>query len=102
MFTSVVDAKPVIVLGVASAGSTCFRSNPMREFAGTETAGTITTLSIAIVTVDADVAAFANTTFVTTATDVVEGAVYSVVLVVAAAVLASALDVTVIICCTFL
>jgi hypothetical protein len=102
MFTAVVDAKPVIVFGVAFAGNTCLRSNPTREFAATDTAGTRTTPSIATVTVDDDVAAFANTMLVTTATDVVLGAVYSVVLVVAAAVLASALDVTVIICCTFL
>ena len=102
MLTAVVDANPVITLGVALAGSTCLRSNPIREFAATDTAGTITTPSIATVTVDEDAAVFANTMLVTTATDVVVGAVYRVVLVVAAAVLASAFDVTVIICCTFL
>jgi hypothetical protein len=55
--------------------------------------------SIAIVAVDAEVAALANTMLVITATAVVLGTVYSVVLDVAAAVLASALDVTAIFYC---
>jgi hypothetical protein len=55
-----------------------------------------------MVDVDADVAALANTMLVTTVTVVVVGTVYSVVLDVAAAVRDSDLDVTVIICCTFL
>jgi hypothetical protein len=100
--TAVVDANPVIVLGVAFAGSTCFKSNPTRELAGIDTAGTTTTPSRAMVDVDADVAALANTMLVTTVTVVVVGTVYSVVLDVAAAVRDSDLDVTVIICCTFL
>jgi hypothetical protein len=97
--TSVVDAKPLITLGVALAGITCLRSKPTSEFAAIDTAGTITTPSIATVAVDAEVAALANTIFVTTAIAVVLGTVYRVALDVAAAVLASALDVTAIFYC---
>jgi hypothetical protein len=88
--TAVVDAKPVITLGVALAGITCFISNPTTELAGIDTAGTIVTPSIAIVAVEADVAALANTMFDTTVTVDVFGTVYSVALDVAAAVLARA------------
>jgi hypothetical protein len=95
----VVDAKPVIVFGVAFAGITCLRSKPNTVFAPMDTAGRTTDPSIAIVAVDADVAALAITMFVTTAIAVVLGTVYRVVLDVAAAVLASALDVTAIFYC---
>jgi hypothetical protein len=88
--TSVVDAKPLITLGVALAGITCLRSKPISELAGIDTAGTTATPSIAIVAVDAEVAALANTMFDTTVIVVVDGTVYSVALDVAAAVLASA------------
>jgi hypothetical protein len=97
--TAVVDANPVTILGVALAGITCLRSKPTSELAGIDTAGTIVIPSIAIVAVDAEVAALDNTMLVTTATAVVLGTVYSVVLDVAAAVRASALDVTAIINC---
>jgi hypothetical protein len=88
--TAVVDAKPVITLGVALAGITCLRSKPTSELAGIDTAGTTVMPSIAIVAVDADVAALANTMFDTTVMVVVVGTVYSVALDVAAAVLARA------------
>jgi hypothetical protein len=88
--TAVVDAKPVITLGVALAGITCFISKPTTELAGIDTAGTIAIPSIAIVVVAADVAVLANTMFDTTVMVVVVGTVYSVVLDVAAAVRASA------------
>jgi len=87
----VVDANPVIVLGVALAGITCFISNAITELAGIDTAGTIATPSIAMVAVDAEVAALANTMFETTVIVDVFGTVYRVVLDVAAAVLARAL-----------
>ena len=89
--TAVVDAKPVIILGVALAGITCFMSKPTTELAGIDTAGTIVTPSIAMVAVEAEVAALANTMFDTTVIVVVVGTVYRVVLDVAAAVRAIAL-----------
>jgi len=89
--TAVVEAKPVIVLGVALAGITCFISKPTTELAGIDTAGTTAIPSIAIVAVDAEVAALANTMFDTTVMVDVLGTVYRVVLDVAAAVLARAL-----------
>jgi hypothetical protein len=88
--TAVVDAKPLITLGVALAGITCLRSKPTSELAGIDTAGTIVTPSIAIVAVDAEVAALANTILDTTVMVDVLGTVYRVVLDVAAAVLARA------------
>ena len=88
--TAVVDAKPVITLGVALAGITCFISKPTTELAGIDTAGTTATPSIAIVAVDAEVAALANTMFDTTVIVVVVGTVYRVVLDVGAALRASA------------
>jgi hypothetical protein len=88
--TAVVDAKPVITLGVAFAGITCLRSKPISELAGIDTAGTTATPSIAIVAVDAEVAALANTMLDTTVIVDVLGTVYRVVLDVAAAVLARA------------
>jgi hypothetical protein len=88
--TAVVDAKPVITLGVALAGITCFISKPTTELAGIDTAGTTVTPSKAIVAVDADVAVLANTIFETTVVVEVLGTVYNVVLDVAAAVRASA------------
>jgi hypothetical protein len=88
--TAVVDAKPVIILGVAFAGITCFISNPITELAGIDTAGTTVIPSIAIVAVDAEVAALANTMFDTTVIVVVVGTVYRVVLDVGAARLESA------------
>jgi hypothetical protein len=97
--TAVVDAKPVITLGVPEALRTCLRSKPTSELAGIDTAGTTTTPSRAIVDVAADVAALANTILVTTVTVDVVGTVYSVVLDVAAAVRDSALDVTAIVYC---
>jgi hypothetical protein len=89
--TEVVVANPVIVLGVAFAGITCFKSNPNTEFGDICTAGKTVTPSIAIVADAVDVAAFATTIFVTTVVVDVLGTVYSVVLLVAAAVRASAL-----------
>jgi hypothetical protein len=88
--TAVVEAKPVIVLGVALAGITCFISKPTTELAGIDTAGTIAIPSMAIVAVDAEVAVLANTMFETTVIVDVLGTVYSVALDVAAAVLARA------------
>jgi hypothetical protein len=88
--TAVVDAKPVITLGVALAGITCFISKPITELAGRDTAGTTVTPSIAMVAVDAEVAALANTMLDTTVIVDVLGTVYRVVLDVAAAVLARA------------
>jgi hypothetical protein len=88
--TAVVDAKPVITLGVALAGITCFISKPTTELAGIDTAGTIVMPSIAIVAVDAEVAELANTMFDTTVIVVVVGTVYRVVLDVGAALRASA------------
>ena len=95
--TAVVDAKPVIILGVALAGITCFISKPTTELAGIDTAGTIVTPSKAMVAVDAEVAALDSTMFETTVVVVVVGTVYSVALEVAAAVLARALVVVAII-----
>ncbi len=66
-------------------------SKPTTELAGSETAGTITMPSMAIVAVEAVAAALANTIFETTVMVDVSGTVYSVALVVAAAVLARAL-----------
>lgn len=66
-------------------------SKPTTELAGIETVGTIVTPSIAMVAVEADVAALASTMFDTTVTVDVLGIVYSVALDVAAAVLARAL-----------
>ena len=86
-----VDANPVTILGVALAGITCFMSKPTTELAGIDTAGTIVTPSIAMVAVEAEVAALANTMFDTTVVVDVLGTVYRVVLDVAAAVLARAL-----------
>lgn len=80
-----------MILGVALAGITCFMSKPTTELAGIDTAGTIVTPSIAMVAVEAEVAALANTMFDTTVVVDVLGIVYSVVLDVAAAVLARAL-----------
>jgi hypothetical protein len=88
--TAVVDAKPVITLGVALAGITCFISKPTTELAGIDTAGTTVTPSKAMVAVEAEVAVLANTMFDTTVIVVVVGTVYRVVLDVAAAVLARA------------
>jgi hypothetical protein len=85
IFTAVVDAKPVTTLGVPLAGITCFISKPITELAGIDTAGTTTMPSIAIVAVDVEVAALANTMFETTVIAVVVGTVYSVVLDVGAA-----------------
>ena len=73
--TAVVDAKPVIILGVALAGITCFMSKPTTELAGIDTAGTTVTPSKAMVAVEADVAALANTMLVTIASVDVFGAV---------------------------
>ena len=81
----------MIVLAGLAAGITCFMSNPTTEFAGIEIVGTITIPSIAMVADEALVAALANTILVTTAAVDVFGAVYRVVLEVAAAVLARAL-----------
>lgn len=61
-----VEAKPVMVFGVALAGMTCFKSKPINEFAAIEVVGTITTLSMAIVAVAADAEVLANTMLVTT------------------------------------
>ena len=66
-------------------------SKPTTELAGIVTAGTIVTPSIAMVAVEAEVAALANTMFDTTVVVDVLGIVYSVALDVAAAVLARAL-----------
>jgi hypothetical protein len=89
--TAVVDANPVIVLGVALAGITCFISKPTTELAGIDTAGTIVMPSKTMVAVEVDVAALDNTMFETTVIVDVVGTVYSVALDVAAAVLARAL-----------
>jgi hypothetical protein len=80
-----------MILGVALAGITCFMSKPTTELAGIETAGTIVTPSIAMVAVEAEVAALDNTMFDTTVMVDVVGTVYRVALDVAAAVLAIAL-----------
>ena len=66
-------------------------SKPTTELAGIDTAGTIVTPSIAMVAVEAEVAALDNTMFDTTVTVDVLGIVYRVALEVAAAVLARAL-----------
>jgi hypothetical protein len=102
MLTEVVEANPVIVLGVAFAGITCLRSKPMREFAAIEVAGTITTPSIAIVAVAEVAAVFASTMFVTIVVVDVVGTVYRVALEVAAAVLAKTFEVVVAISYYFL
>ena len=80
-----------MILGVALAGITCFMSKPTTELAGIETAGIIVTPSIAMVAVEAEVAALDNTMFDTTVMVDVFGTVYRVALDVAAAVLAIAL-----------
>ena len=80
-----------MILGVALAGIPCFISKPTTELAGIDTAGTIVTPSIAMVAVEAEVAALASTIFDTTVVVDVLGIVYRVVLDVAAAVLARAL-----------
>jgi hypothetical protein len=72
------------------AGITCFISKPTTELAGIDTAGTTVTPSKAMVAVEADVAALANTMFETTVIVVVVGTVYRVVLDVGAALRASA------------
>ena len=64
--TAVVDAKPLITLGVAFAGITCFKSKPKTEFAPIDTVGTTFIPSIKIVAVDVDAAVFEITIFVTT------------------------------------
>jgi len=66
-------------------------SKPTTELAGIDTAGTIVTPSIAMVAVEAEVAALDNTMFDTTVMVDVFGTVYRVALDVAAAVLARAL-----------
>jgi hypothetical protein len=66
-------------------------SKPTTELAGIDTAGTIVMPSIAIVAVDAEVAALDNTIFDTTVIVDVLGTVYRVALDVAAAVRAIAL-----------
>jgi hypothetical protein len=66
-------------------------SKPTTELAGIDTAGTTVIPSIAIVAVDAEVAALANTMFDTTVMVDELGTVYKVVLDVAAAVRAKAL-----------
>jgi len=65
-------------------------SKPTTELAGIDTAGIIVTPSIAIVAVEAEVAALDNTMFDTTVMVDVVGTVYRVALDVAAAVLAIA------------
>jgi hypothetical protein len=72
------------------AGITCFISKPTTELAGIDIAGTTAIPSIAIVAVDAEVAALANTMFDTTVMVDVFGTVYSVALDVGAALRASA------------
>jgi hypothetical protein len=94
-FTAVDEAKPVIVFGVAFAGSTCLRSKNADEFAASATEPRTSTPSIATVKVTAEADVFAATIFVTTAVVDEFGAVYRVVLEVAAAVRARTLDVVV-------
>lgn len=91
-----------MVLGVAFAGMTCFRSKPTSELAAIEVVGTITTPSMAIVAVAAEAEVFAKTIFVTIVVVDEFGTVYKVALEVAAAVLASTFEVVVVIGCRFL
>jgi len=87
--TAVVDANPVIVLGVALAGITCFISKPTTELAGIDTAGTTGMPSKAMGAEEAEGAAGDKTKFDTTVIVVVVGTVYRVVLDVGAALRAS-------------
>jgi hypothetical protein len=91
----VLFANPVMTFGVALAGITCFKSKPKTELAAIDTAGTKTTPSTDTVAVDVDADAFDITMFVITDVVLVFGTVYSVVLDVAAAVLARTFVVTV-------
>jgi len=89
--TVVADALPVIVLGVAFAGITCLRSIYAVEFALTLDPDCKATESISMLKVACEVAVFVTAILVTTVVVDVFGTVYSVVLLVAAAVLASVL-----------
>jgi hypothetical protein len=98
-YTAVVDADPVIVFGVASAGITCFKSIKVDDLAARDTAEATGIVSISIVKVADEVVVFTINALVTTVVVLVLGTVYRVALVVAAAVLASAFDVTAISYC---
>ena len=86
--TDVDDALPAII---CVAGTTCLRSKNTDVLAAIDTLPKKSILLIAIDAVCADVVGLQITIFVTTAV-VPEGVVYSVVLVVAAAVRARTLD----------
>ena len=88
------DADPEIILGVAFAGITCLQSMYTVEFAATDDPDCKATESISTLKVADDVAVFVTAIFVTTVVVDEFGTVYRVVLLVAAAVLASAFDVT--------
>jgi hypothetical protein len=87
----VADADPEIIFGVAFAGITCLQSMYTVEFAATDDPDCIATESISRLKVADDVAVFVTAILVTTVVVDVFGTVYSVVLLVAAAVLARAL-----------
>jgi hypothetical protein len=93
--TSVVEAEPLIV---SEASTTCFKSIKIEVFAFTDTSDSIATSSSNIDAVTAEVVVLVTPMLVTTAV-AVAGVVYSVVLVVAAAPLKRALDVTAISYC---
>jgi hypothetical protein len=64
--TAVVDAFPAIILGVAFAGITCFKSNPKTELAAIDIVGITFILSILTVAVEVVAAVLLITMFVTT------------------------------------
>jgi hypothetical protein len=83
--TEVDEASPEIVFAGSLAGITCFKSTNVVVLAGIATEDKIATVSKLIVAVTPDVVKFAIAILVTTAVVDVFGAVYKVVLLVAAA-----------------
>ena len=86
---------------ICDAGTTCFKSKKADVLAAIDTLPSKSMLLIVIDAVTAAVVGLQMTMFVTTAV-LPDGVVYSVVLAVAAAVLASTFDITAISYCTFL
>jgi hypothetical protein len=95
----VADAEPDTVLGVALAGRTCLMSKVAIELASIEAPLTIATESRFKVNVADDVAVLVTAMLVTIAVVLVLGTVYNVVLLVEAAPLKRALDITAISYC---
>jgi hypothetical protein len=100
--TPVVEALPAIVAAGLVGGITCFISITVVSKAPTVTDDAAVTPAMVNVKLAVLLVVLVTNILVSTVVVAVLGCVYRVVLAVAADVLASVLDVTVIICCTFL